>query len=268
MEGISGYYAAKFNSRSRLAIFANGPHTPRTIVSYSLWIKTSKANEMVLVHYGSNYGVSTAKSMFTVTLSAGTPILYQNAESKIIPKEEQYLNDNEWHHIAVTMPKKKCLLSEVIMYIDGKIVDTNVHQDEYIFFIMSGSISIGGFGHTSKKYETLLTAMGPFVGLIDDFRMWSRTLKDADLLTGIQNNLKIRNNRMCRKMDGQYSKVSSQQDCERLCLDRPDCKGFQLRKNKIGNAFNCVIFIKKKPVMGARSRQYICARLFPQRSLG
>ena len=59
--------------------------------------------------------------MFTVTLKNGTPQVYISETSVLRPKKEYTLNDDSWHHIAVSMPKGSCALSEVVMHTDDCI---------------------------------------------------------------------------------------------------------------------------------------------------
>jgi len=177
---------ATFTERSRLGIFTNGPHTSGGIISYALWIKTSEISEMTLVHYGNAFDFNAQKKMkrniFTLTLKNGSPILYSSPQQILEPVDAFNLNDNEWHHIAVSMPRRSCLLSEVVMYVDGRVAATKTPQrDTRIFFISSGRMSIGGFGHSSEKFEIALPHLSNFVGGVDDFFLWTRKIEEEDL---------------------------------------------------------------------------------------
>ena len=50
-------------------------------------------------------------------------------------------------------------------------------------FITNGRTSIGGFGHSSVFFELAFPHVSIYVGVIDDFSMWSRTLEQSDLPT-------------------------------------------------------------------------------------
>merc|ERR1740139_277156 len=129
---------------------------------------------MILVHYGHSFGFQRfAKDIFTLTLEKGTPKLYINDKSVLIPTKSQKLNDGRWHNIAVSMPSNSCTLSEVAMYIDGDIIETSIPQhDDHIFFITSGRMSIGGFGYSHESFERFLPHLIPFTGRIGNFFLW------------------------------------------------------------------------------------------------
>ena len=64
----------------------------------------------------------------------------------------QKLNDGKWHHVAVSMPKKDCKLSEVQFYVDGQRVDSDVvGQDNRINVSLANKVTIGGLGHGPCK---------------------------------------------------------------------------------------------------------------------
>jgi len=158
-----------------------GPHGAGSQISYAIRIRTSHDSNMILVHYGHSFGFDPIskflKDIFTLTLENGTPKLYTNDKSVLIPTKSQNLNDGRWHTIAVSMPSKSCTLSEVVMYIDGDIIDTSIPQhNRHIFFVTSGRMSIGGFGYSDKSFESLYPHLIPFTGKVDHFFMWGGSL--------------------------------------------------------------------------------------------
>jgi len=183
-----GTYYAQFTENSRFGIFGNGPHNPGQPVSFALWIKCNQMGkkagvEMILVHYGHTFNVSdkSKKDIFTLTLKNGTPMLHSSPKSTLAPTRSYTLDDGEWHHIAVSMPKQNCRLSEVVMYVDGTSVPTKKPKsDRNIFFITSGKVSIGGFGHSNFMFDKIYPRFSAYVGAIDDFSVWSRTMEQGD----------------------------------------------------------------------------------------
>jgi len=172
-----------FTEESRLAIYGTGPHGAGSIISYSIRIKTTNGTHIILVHYGHMFGTrNSPKNFYTLTLENGTPKLYANVNSVLEPQQTLTLNDGKWHDIAVSMPRKSCALSEIIMYVDRHVIETIVPQnDEYIFFITSGRMSIGGFGYSHKSFEKMLPHLKPYTGYMDDFYIWGRSIEDDDL---------------------------------------------------------------------------------------
>ena len=128
---------------------------------------------MILFHYGdSQEKIVDDKDIFTLTLNNGTPILYISHAATLKPSKQYYLNDGSWHHVAVTMPINSCMLSHVIIYVDGQAVETTTTSDTHIF-VGNGKLSIGGFGYSSKRYESEFPHLLPFIGEMDEFQMWS-----------------------------------------------------------------------------------------------
>ena len=166
---------------SRIGIYGFGPHGAGGIISYSILFSTLSASEVILVHYGHGYSTKSKKDMFTVTLKNGTPQVYISETSVLRPKNEYTLNDDSWHHIAVSMPKGSCALSEVVMYVDGKAIRTKVTNDEHIFFTTSGRLSIGGFGYSHDSYEEAFPHLSPYIGKLDEFYLWGRYVSKKDL---------------------------------------------------------------------------------------
>ncbi len=235
--GKVGSRAASFTTQSRLAFFATGPHNAGSVLSFSLWIKTSQqSSEMILVHHGSIYtSLKTSKDCFTLTLNEGIPNLYTSPKKRLAPTTLNVkINDGSWHHVAISMPKKSCLLSEVIMYIDSKRISTNVDKkDEHVFHVTSGRMSLGGFGYSSSQYESeIFPQTTPYIGLMDDFKLWSREIQIADLPTiKSERSIVIHKGRACTR-DGTTapSLQLSFMKCYRKCLLNEACLGFEWSK--------------------------------------
>lgn len=151
-----------------------------------MWIKTNASSaKQILIHYGASFAIGNddcSKDQFTLTLWKGKPILYRCSKSKLSSAQNLNLADDEWHHIAITMPKDNCLLSEVHMYVDGVKVETMViGEDEFLFFSTSGRLSVGGFGYTAKIYESVFDELKSYYGLIDELYVWSRKINMMDI---------------------------------------------------------------------------------------
>jgi len=184
------YYAHFAGDESRFGIFGNGPHSPGVGISFALWVnldnkKRKKSNEMILVHYGHTFSVTdkSPKDIFSLTVDGrGTLRLYTSPTS-VLKSKFPYTLAHEWHHIAVSMPRHSCKLSEVVIYVDGKPIPTvKPKKDKHIFFIASGKVSIGGFGHSNDNFESIYPHLSAYKGAVDDFYMWSRPIEHDDFL--------------------------------------------------------------------------------------
>jgi hypothetical protein len=230
--GRRGVNAAEFSEQSRFGIFARGPHGAGNIVSYNIWIKTAeKGSEMVLVHYGQTWGdllkTKWNKDFHTLTLNNGNPTLYISPVSKLLPVQRLQLNDNKWHHISVSMSNKSCLLSEVLMYIDGETVETFVPKnDKHIFHTTSGSMSLAGFGYTSNFHE-IFPNMKPFIGLMDEFIVFAKPVSHQ-LSWMTAPSYQVRYGTECLSNGGISSSfIMSHNKCKKKCIRSDWCKGYQ-----------------------------------------
>jgi len=185
-----GNYYAHFITESRFGIFGNGPHTPGIGISFALWVnydlkKRNKKLEMILVHYGHTFSVTdqTKKDILTLTVGGDGTLKLYTSPTSVLQSKLSYNFAHEWHHIAVSMPRSSCELSEVVIYVDGKPIPTvEPRKDKSIFFISSGKVSIGGFGHSNENFESLYPHLIGYRGAVDDFYLWSRPLEDEDFL--------------------------------------------------------------------------------------
>ena len=182
--GVSGS-AGYFNgASSKMGIYSFGPFVAGSMASYSVWIKTESGGEMVLVHYDrawSSYA-NAQKNMFSLTLDNGKPVLYSSKTSTLTPLNSGMapLNDGGWHQVAVSMPSSGCRLSQVKMFIDGKPIATSVKNDDILFFVGFGGLSVGGTGF-SYFVQADFPSWEPYTGLLDEVNIWARSIRQKDL---------------------------------------------------------------------------------------
>ena len=174
--------AGVFNPNSQMAVYGAGPHHYGDIISYALWMKTTSEEDMVLI----NTGRAGLRGLMNLNLNDGEPELLMADDARLIAKGQK-LNDGKWHHIAVSMPKKDCKLSEVQFYVDGQPVESNVvGQDKPISISMVNKLSFGGLGHGTGKapFSKLIhveLGIKPFEGSLDEISVWSRALTATEV---------------------------------------------------------------------------------------
>jgi len=116
-----------------------------------------------------------------LNLKNGQPELLLAANARLIANVQK-LNDGKWHHIAVSMPKKDCKLSEVQFYVDGQGVESKVvGQDNRVNVSLANKVTIGGLGHGPSKtpFSQLIhieQGIKPFEGSLDEVSVWARGL--------------------------------------------------------------------------------------------
>lgn len=227
---------------------ATGPHSGGNEISYALWFKTSKTSKnMILVHYGDLFGQMNAgkrKDMFTLSLEKGIPKLYTSPE-KVLTAKSQSLADDTWHHVAVTMPHKSCKLSEVRMFIDGKKVKSVLRgkDDGHIFMVTSGRVGIGSFGYSDQYFDNALPHLAPFVGSIDEFYMWSRSVDLDDVRISMRKSFRKFKNRKCIKLRSNLKNVINvgEERCQKRCSNQLFCRGYETMVSSEGES-KCTLF--------------------------
>jgi len=135
---------------------------------------------MVLFNYGSAWNpqdLGTQKDHFMLTLDNGVPaVRIQKDRSIKVSNKSLNLADGNWHLIAVLMPSKSCLLSEVKVYNDRDRAQTALQgTDLNIFTITAGRISLGGVGYFNRAFVKTYPNLDPFTGLLDDFKQWAKS---------------------------------------------------------------------------------------------
>jgi len=174
--------AGVFNSKSQMAVYGAGPHSHGNVVSYALWMKTTSKEDMILI----NTGRSGRRGLMNLHLNDGEPVLLIADDTRLVAKGQK-LNDGKWHHVAVSMPKKDCKLSELQFYVDGQAVESEVvGQDKRISVSMANKVTIGGLGHGNGKtpFSRLIhvqQGIKPFVGSLDEVSVWARGLTATEV---------------------------------------------------------------------------------------
>lgn len=186
-----GDLSGQFDYNSRLAIHRMGPHSAGEIISVALWFKTANhEDEMILMSYvnrfSKKYGPPNDKNDFILTLDDGVPTYYFHPELPFQALGSPSLADGEWHHLALSMPKKSCLMSEFQLYVDGSNVDTVYLGDKqwgenHVFFTTSGQMNFAGFGYAGQKMRDGFPTKGPFIGELDEIGIWARPLSGFDV---------------------------------------------------------------------------------------
>lgn len=167
-----------FDEDTRVAIGSMGPLIAGQSFSCSLQFKTRSQNsEMILVSYSAAWKSPVNKDFFLLTLKRGVPTVWINDKSYIQSASNIALSDGKWHTIFIEMPSDSCLLSDVIMMIDGDEVETQLSGiDQHIYFISTGLVTLGGFGYSSNVYGSkYFQDTQNFVGKMESFKLWMTT---------------------------------------------------------------------------------------------
>lgn len=199
---------------------------------------------MVLLFYGGRFGYNRNKDIFLLTINEGNPFLYMSEDSYLTSEDDLNLDDGEWHHISISMPSDSCLLSEVFMYVDGKKVETFVTgPDKNIFYITSGSLSLGGWGYSSDIFGVdIFPDVENFEGMMDEFRLWGGTKVPKSTLKSTFNKHFAQNIDMkCAENETRerIGRKRTARQCRDQCNNNLSCTGYELVKRKHGRRFKC-----------------------------
>jgi hypothetical protein len=151
--GIEGY------SKS----FGINPFHADMARTFACWVKTSSADQMVLI--------TTGNGSYTLGLKNGVPQLTANGNIVVAEGKRTAVNDNLWHHIAVTYPGRGHSLSEIQFFIDGKLCKSIASEGKSMI-----NTSPDGFIILGSKYDLKSDF---FHGSMDDVCLWSSSLSEA-----------------------------------------------------------------------------------------
>jgi hypothetical protein len=177
--------AGVFTPDSKMAVYGAGPYSYGNVASYALWIKTTSEDNMVLINTGRG---GLKRGLLNLNLNDAKPELLIAGDARLLVKSQK-LNDEKWHHIAVSMPRKDCRLSEVQFYVDGQLVESEIlGKDTPINVSMVNKVSVGGGGHAGRgsaasygKFMQENFGVEPFVGSLDEVSVWARALTAAEV---------------------------------------------------------------------------------------
>ena len=155
-----------------------GPLQGQRAVSCAVWVKTVSSENQLLINSSSTWG-NKLKGFFNLNLKDGIPEVMVAANQKIVA-DTSPLNDGKWHHLAASMPKDGCKLSEVELFVDGERVKTHlIGLDSSLHFNNSVRMGFGGLNYSAKIFNKLpVTA---FVGAMDEISFWTRPLTAVEV---------------------------------------------------------------------------------------
>ena len=180
-DGVCGK-AAKLSERSKLFAVAIGPMDADFKRTVSCWIKTERKGRRSILNLGLRW--HREGEFFNLSLNEGNLELSLRPE-KVATAKEKPVNDGEWHHVAIVVPKRNASLSDCKLYVDGEVVskisyengDAKINTDQANWMTLATQ--------SDKFHNKLAEKMGmkEYTGLLDDFSIWTRALSDEDIKT-------------------------------------------------------------------------------------
>ena len=162
--------AGQFSKDSRMAVFAMGPSQGKHAIAYELSFKTTSKANQILINTATIWG-NTPKYFLNLYLDDGIATV-AISDKKMLKARSTKLNDGQWHNIKVSMPHDNAKLSDLVIEIDDKVIDTNpTNGDAKIKLNQSMRFVVGGKGYSRNALKTV--PVKNFIGLIDDVSLWT-----------------------------------------------------------------------------------------------
>ena len=145
VDGIHGL-AGQFNENSRAALWSMGPPSGNNAIAFALWFQTQSSATMTLISYESCWLKS---SVMNIRMMEGQLEVVLKDDWKMVAKiNHPKYNDGKWHHVAVSMPRSNCRFSHLQIFLDGRLLETEVvGKDTQLKLMAGGVFAIGGTGH-------------------------------------------------------------------------------------------------------------------------
>jgi|GEM_PF-6026370 len=141
--------------------------------SITAWIKTSASGSRTIMGSGMDRGV--ANSIFNLVVengALGVRIDGGKENHVILAKNAPLVNDNQWHHVAVTLNGgHDGDTSQLMFYIDGQDFDPVVNGESILLYTYPGFKSHVYIGQSNESKGAT------FSGVIDDVGYWGRALR-------------------------------------------------------------------------------------------
>jgi Concanavalin A-like lectin/glucanases superfamily len=187
VDGIMGK-ALEINQHSKFITIAMGPMYDDFERTISCWINTSVGGRRLILNSNSQWRPN--GQFFNVGLNEGKLELAIRPEIYAIGKTK--VNDGEWHHIAIVVPKRKATLAECKMYIDGEPeIDISCQNGESLIDTeQSNWMTIATQSDAFKTDLEKTMNITDFTGKIDDFCLWTRSLNSKDIKSIYDSGLK------------------------------------------------------------------------------
>ena len=150
-------------------------------VTWAVWFKTSNAGVLSTVMALGPTGAAHVRGNRSINIEASGVIMIRAHSVGALTSlnSTAVVNDGEWHHVVVAMAFETDGTSDTMkVYIDGDLdkgyevntVNINQHSGDAADFI----ITLGARGST------------PFVGLIDDARVYDHVLSEVEILSAME----------------------------------------------------------------------------------
>ena len=178
-EGVLGD-AANISSSTNLFVLPMGPMDYGFERTVACWVKTSARGRRLILNSGSYW--SKTGQFFNVSLNNG------NLEVALRPEiytatSSLKINDGKWHYIAVVVPYADAKIKDFKLFVDGKLIEDKQTEKPgtSIKTMQANWMAIATQTETYKTDLVSTMDMQDYVGLLDDFSLWTRALTENEV---------------------------------------------------------------------------------------
>ena len=135
-------------------------------------------------------------------------------------------------------------------------------NDEFLFFLAHGNLSLGGLGYSGSKYEYELPNWKQYQGFMDEFRLWDYSIGLRDIDQSMNKNFNTHNEKLCDDSNVHVKFVAKQSKTYSECLDMCMVNGrcFGVQHIRLDDGFDkCTLYFRKRPFVGISNQMAICA---------
>jgi len=171
--------AVNISASTSLFLLPIGPMDFGYERTLSCWVKTNAKGRLLILNSASYWGKG---QFFNLGINEG------NLELALRPEiftttRNLTLNDGEWHHLAVVVPNNDAKIKDLKLFVDGNlIVDKQTTKPEVS--VNTSQANWMAIATQTETYKTDLVKtmnMNDYVGLLDDFSLWTRALSEKDI---------------------------------------------------------------------------------------
>lgn len=178
-KGIIGG-AVEVNSSTNLFLLPIGPMDYGYERTLSCWVKTMAKGRRLILNSGSYWG--NGGQFFNLGINDGNLELALRPET-VTTTQNLSINDGNWHHLAVVMPHDDAKIEDLKLFVDGlEISDKKTSNPEVkVNTTQANWMAIATQTETYKTDLKKTMNMQDYVGLLDDFCLWTRSLSEKEI---------------------------------------------------------------------------------------
>lgn len=155
-----GEYCAVFNGSQSIKTTTNLPVNSDK-VTIAFWIKTSQTNIGVVVMLSNDYNLYSAFTAILNDLHPNRIYIADHTKSYNISYSSNIINDNNWHHIALTIDRSQNGINQNRVYVDGNLAyrQNTSHQKDLNGLFSNLPLFIGQRAGSTLGFNGSLTKL-------------------------------------------------------------------------------------------------------------